>query len=325
MKYLRSDQLRLAATYLAIIMAMSIVFSGIMYGTATQQLEHQRPGEFGRIIAPTDDIYQQLQTKVQDSEVALALQLIGINLVMLILGALISYLLAERTLEPIENNMRAQDRFISDASHELRTPITAIKTANEVALKDKKLSVNDARDVIAQNVADTTRLQALASSLLDLVKEQPLKKTPTHLAHIVNGALTAVVPQAQAKDIAIDDVTTDTVILVDEPRLVRVLVILLDNAIKYSPEHATVRIESAVRGSKQLIKVIDNGIGMSEAVQAKAFERFYRSDESRTSIHADGYGLGLAIAEQIVREHSGSIMVESTKGEGSTFTVSLPK
>lgn len=325
MKYLRKDHLRLAGTYLAIIMAMSIVFSGIMYGTAAQQLEHQRPGEFSRIIAPTDDIYQQLQTKVQDSEVALALQLVGINLVMLILGALISYLLAERALEPIESNMRAQDRFISDASHELRTPITAIKTANEVALKDKKLSLGDAKEVIAQNVTDTVRLQALASSLLDLVKEQPLKKTSTHLAHIVNGALTDVVPQAQAKDITIDDMTTDALILVDEPKLVRVLVILLDNAIKYSPEHATVRIASTIRGSKQLIKVIDSGVGMSEVVQAKVFERFYRSDESRNSLHTDGYGLGLAIADQIVREHGGSITVESHEGEGSTFTVSLPK
>ncbi len=325
MKYLRKDHLRLAGTYLAIIMAMSIVFSAIVYGTAAQQLERQRPGEFGRIIAPTDDIYQQLQTKVQDSEVALALQLLGINLVMLILGSLISYLLAERTLEPIESNMRAQDRFISDASHELRTPITAIMTANEVALRDKKLSLGDARDIIAQNVADTARLQSLASSLLDLVKEQPIERAQTQLAHIVNGALTAVVPQAQAKDITIDDATTDTPMLVDEPKIVRVLVNLLDNAIKYSPDHATVRIESATRGSKQIVKVIDNGIGMSEAVQAKVFERFYRSDESRTSVHADGNGLGLAIADQIVREHGGSIVVESHKGEGSTFTVSLPR
>lgn len=324
MKYLRKDHLRLAGTYLAIIMAMSIIFSAIMYATAAQQLEHQRPGEFSR-IGPSDDIYQQLQLKVEDSKVALAFQIISINLIMLIVGALISYLLAEKALEPIEDNMRAQDRFISDASHELRTPITALKTANEVALKDKKLSIADAREVIAQNVADTTRLQALASSLLDLVKEQPIAKTQTHLADIINGALTAVVPQAQAKDITIDDATTDAPILVDEPKLVRVVVILLDNAIKYSPEHATVRITSSVRGSKQIIQVIDAGIGMSEAVQAKVFERFYRSEQSRTSFHADGYGLGLAIADQIVREHGGTITVESQEGKGSTFAVVLPK
>lgn len=109
MKYLRRDHLRLA-DFLAIIMAMSVVFSGILYGIAAQQLEHQaRPGQFSRLL-PSDDIYQEIQGKVQGVRMALALQLIGINVVMLILGAL-EPMLAEKALEPIEANMRAQGQI----------------------------------------------------------------------------------------------------------------------------------------------------------------------------------------------------------------------
>ncbi len=326
MKRLKKDHLRLAATYLAIIMGMSLLFSAIFYSTTVNQLERQRPGALNKpspLVDPDGDFRQHLEARIAESEATLAIQLIGINLAIFVLGALASYLLAEQALRPIEENLDAQDRFISDASHELRTPITALKTANEVALRDRKLSPAEAREVIAQNVVDAARLQALASSLLDLVRERPIEKAPVKLATIISAALTTVVPQAQQKDITIDDTTKNMTLQGDSSGLVQVLTILLDNAIKYSPKGSAVTIASET-SDKQRISVIDHGVGIDTAEQKQIFDRFYRADTSRTASHTEGYGLGLSIARKIAHDHGGDLTVTSKKGAGATFTLELP-
>ena len=281
---------------------MSIAFSLIIYGLSSQEF-HRRPpndqqatstirsAEPGTVIS----IHSYLDTREDEAMAAIRLNLLLANLTVFLIGGLISYLLAQHTLQPIEDNMAAQSRFVSDASHELRTPLTALLSANEVALMNPKLTLKQAKQVITDNVDDVKRLHKLTNSMLGLLKEDKLEiqKGKVGLQSVIARAMNLVVNQALAKDIAIDDKTKNLLLLGDRQSLEQLFTILLDNA----------------------------GIGMSDEVKSQIFTRFYRAEESRTTA---GYGLGLSIAERIIRAHGGRINVDSEQNVGSTFTVILP-
>lgn len=329
MKHLKHDVLRLAGTYLVIIMTMSIVFSAIFYGTAARELERpprNTPGVATYLMQNGDDLRDYLSQRADEGRSSLLGQLIVINILMLAVGALVSYLLAERTLKPIEDNMEAQAQFVSDASHELRTPLTAIRTTNEVALRDKKLTLERAREVIGENVQDITRLQELTDSMLGLLKDdaQQTLVQDVDLQEAVSDAMNAVVPQALKKRIKIEDAVEHVGFQGDPHAITQLATILLDNAVKYSPPRSTISVGSSHTARTLTLIVRDCGIGMDKDTLDQIFTRFYRADKARTQQDANGYGLGLAIAKKIVDSHRGKIQVDSVPGEGSTFRVELP-
>jgi signal transduction histidine kinase len=133
------------------------------------------------------------------------------------------------------------------------------------------------------------------------------------------------VPLAQAKNISIDNTVTKCKAKTNHDGLVSVLTILLENAIKYSPGNSDIAVSNNTKGSFVELKVSDNGVGIAPEDQEKIFDRFYRSDDSRSKEHVEGYGLGLSLARRIIGEMEGSIRVSSKLGKGSTFTVQLPK
>lgn len=326
MKHLKQDVIRLTGTYLAIIMAMSVGFSVIFYSVSMRELD-RRPHTISLtdIAADPDtrltfDDY--LSNRADEARTSLLVDLVLVNLMALISGGILSYLLAQYTLRPIEENMEAQAQFVSDASHELRTPLTALRTANEVALRDKKLKLADARAVIADNIDDITRLQSLADSMLGLLRDDTDGfQTDVSLSDVVSEAMGVVVSQAQAKNISVEDATGDVTIYGNARSLTQLLTILLDNAIKYSPEGSAVHVASEVQGRSLILSVKDEGVGMNEETVKNVFTRFYRAEESRST---SGYGLGLSIAKKITEAHHGKIAIESAVGVGSTFTVTLP-
>lgn len=326
MKHLKQDVIRLTGTYLAIIMAMSVGFSVIFYSVSMRELD-RRPHTISLMdIAPDPDTRltfdDYLSNRAEEARTSLLVDLILVNLMALISGGILSYLLAQYTLRPIEENMEAQAQFVSDASHELRTPLTALRTANEVALRDKKLKIADARAVIADNIEDITRLQSLADSMLGLLRDDTAGfQADVSLPDVVSEAMNVVVNQAQAKNISVEDATGDTKLYGNARSLTQLLTILLDNAIKYSPEGSAVHVSSEVQGRSLVLTVKDEGVGMDEEAIKNAFTRFYRAEESRST---SGYGLGLSIAKKIAEAHHGKIAIESAVGVGSTFTITLP-
>ena len=330
MKHLKHDVIRLTGTYLIIIMTMSIVFSAIFYSTAVRELDRSpRPGGIGAnnyLLQNGDDIRDYLSQRAEEGRSSLLAELILINVMMLGVGALISYLLAERTLKPIEENMEAQSQFVSDASHELRTPLTAIRTTNEVALRDKKLSISQARQVIEENIQDITRLQELTDSMLGLLKDENkmLLKQDVDLQLAVSDAMNAVVPQALEKRIKIEDSVAHVTLQGNAQSLTQLATILLDNAVKYSPEKSTIAVGSTLTSRTVTLTVQDHGMGMDKDTVDQMFTRFYRADKARTQHGTKGYGLGLSIAKKIVDAHNGKIHVESVVGEGTIFRVELP-
>jgi signal transduction histidine kinase len=307
---------------------MSILFSVVFYITSVHELE-KKPGqqyyqESGN-KDPDHEFDSWLVQRATEGSNNLIINLVLLNALILAGGSLLSYFLARRTLRPIETVMRIQDRFITDASHELRTPLTSLLLSNEVALRKKHITENNARAIIQQNVSDIKELKNLSESLLTLATAtQGVQLNDVPLQMVLESALQKIRPQAQAKHIRLHTSTDSRMIRTDQTILSEVILVLLDNAIKYSSPRTTVTITTSTDDTQQThIRVHDQGPGISKNDLPHIFERFYRIDQSRSQ--TTGHGLGLAIASQLVRVINATLIVEESTPEGSTFMIVLPK
>jgi len=338
-------RLKLTAWYLFIIMVVSISFSTFIYFGATREFNRIiRIEQFRNLHPEIIDSYIQSPVweneniplprqpdprLIQDTKLRVLEGLFGINLIILFLSALAGYFLAGRTLRPIKNMVDEQNRFITDASHELNTPLTSLKTSIEVNLRDKKLNLEKSKQVLLSNLEEVNNLQALSDELIEIAQFQKangnFQLTKVDIAKVVKAAVSKIKPQADKKQIKISIKITNVFINADERSLTELFTILLDNAIKYSTQKKDIEVKSQSVNSKLKITVKDNGIGIDKEDIPFIFERFYRADKSRTKQQVAGYGLGLSIAKRIVDLHGGTINVESTKGEGTIFAVVFSK
>jgi len=327
--FLQSTTARLALSYLAIIMAMSIGFSYVFYNTSVHEFNRRASPPAPMLINEDGRQYIQefIDQRAQRARTRLLTNLVLLNIAALGAGSYVSYVLARRTLEPIEQAMEAQSRFTSDASHELRTPLAAIQAENEVVLRKSNLTLPRAKEALQSNLEEVIRLRDLSDGLLQLARADgtDLQKNPVHIEQVVTEALNQVVRLAQEKDIAVEDAVHDVVVLGDERLLTQAVVILLDNAIKYSPEKTTVYVTAESDGQRVAIRVRDEGPGIAATEQQRVFDRFYRIDQSRNRHKTPGHGLGLSLARKIIEQHQGRITLQSGVGKGSTFIISLPQ
>jgi len=341
-----SARLKLTAWYLLIIMAISISFSAFIYFGASREYDqivrieqyrvrHPAPPGIGLQNQPGETELFSLSSPQQDRELddwarlRVLEALFGINVIILLLSSLAGYFLAGRTLRPIKNMLDEQNRFITDASHELNTPITALKTSLEVNLRDKQLNLETARGVLKSNLEDVNNLQSLSEELMESIMYQKqngnFKLAKVELSKVAKAAVGRVKSLAEKKSIIIKVNTPKAFILGDEKSLKELLVILLDNAIKYTKRKSPINLIVKKEESTTQIIVEDGGVGIKKEDLPHIFDRFYRADRSRTKQMVGGYGLGLSIAKRIVTLHNGSIRAESEVGKGSTFIVTLPK
>ena len=332
---LRSAVWRLTFWYLAIVMFLSACFSVVLYRASTNQFEQirHRQEAFNQLhpdvgaLPLYDDLNRQRLQQIQDSEAQVGWSLAYFNLLIFVVGGALSYSLALRTLKPIEEALETQRRFTGDASHELRTPLTAMRTEVEVALRDKGLGLAEAKELLMSNLEEVGKLEALSNALLAMAKaeESPHDaRQVCQLSKIAADATKRVKPLAKLKNIALESDIKKGEVTGDCWALTELVVILLDNAIKYSPERSTVRLSVDIQKGVAVLRVADRGVGIEAADIPHIFDRFYRTDRSRSKDSTGGYGLGLSIAKAIVDRHQGHIEVESAPGEGSTFIVMLP-
>jgi len=326
-----SAALKLTVWYLAIIMAISLIFSGLLYRVSSQELEHnvnRQLGYFNNFLGPNDfDIYNNLRQHQLDEDIShLKANLLVFNVVVLAAGGAASYWLARRTLRPIETALESQSRFAADASHELRTPLTAIQTENEVALRNTKLTKDEAVSLVKSNLEEVAKLKALSEGLLRLANGagRDIEHQPVSVKEVLNAAIERNEKLAHDKKIKITMKAADAKASGDYEALVELFSILIDNAVKYSGRSTAIKITSKIHNKQLEVRMADQGQGIEAKELPHIFERFYRADRSRTRTDAGGYGLGLAIAKQIVQLHNGYITVQSSPGKGSVFTVSLP-
>ena len=321
-----SATLRLTAWYMAILIVLCLLFSTIVFGIASREFERAvgppRPGEVSLFIQ-SSSLYELRQARINESRQRLIGNLILFNIITIAAGGITSYLLARRTLQPIEEALHAQSRFSSDAAHELRTPLTVMQSEIEVGLRDSKATKKSYEEVLESNLDEVHRLKVLTDRLLMLASSQPLPLSPTLLEEVAITAVNHSIPLAMTKKISIDNQIGHESVQANAESLCDVLTILIDNAIKYSPKKSTITLTSTQKDKTVLISVHDEGIGVSEDEQEKIFDRFYRADTSRSKQNVEGHGLGLSIAKQLVELQDGQLSVESELGKGSVFSIRL--
>jgi signal transduction histidine kinase len=277
-----------------------------------------------RVVRPAfldPDIVDEIKKRI-------AMTLFAINGIILVFSGGLGYILAGKTLEPIAEMVEEQNRFISDASHELRTPLTSIKTSIEVGMRDKKMDLISAKKLISENLYEINKLQSLSEGLLQLTQYKSgnnnLKFETLSLKKVVDEAVKKMSVIAREKKIIIENNVKDFKVSGNKYSLTDLMVILLDNAVKYSPEGGKVLVD--VKKSKRAVtlSVIDFGIGISKKDLPHIFDRFYRAESARDRNGPGGYGLGLSIAKKIVDIHNGEIVIESVIKKGTTVKISLP-
>jgi heavy metal sensor kinase len=221
-----------------------------------------------------------------------------------------------------------QRRFVADASHELRTPVTAIRSITDVALEDT-LNLAEYHEILSEINAESERLGLLINDLLVLARadedQMPLDHEPVRLDLLASDVADTMEPLANERGINLQLQTLEpATVMGDTARLIQVLMGLVDNALAYTNAGGTVTLNVEARDDVVCLTVRDTGIGISEEDRAHIFERFYRADPARSRA-AGGSGLGLSIAQWVIQAHGGTISVESQLGQGSTFTVKLPQ
>lgn len=346
----RAARIKLTGWYLFIITLISVFFSVMIYIGAVRELKRGfnraelrfKAEKLGillprRFSSKSEDLPLRLKKisphflLVEDFQIAkkrLALNLLLINAFILAISTGASYFLAGKTLQPIEKTMAEQKRFVTDASHELRTPLTALKTSMEVALRDKKMSLEEAKKVIKSNLKDVNDLKSLSNNLLSLADYQDNWKNivfqNVDIARIIKNSHRKILPLAKKKKIDLKIKTKKHFISANQKILEEMMFIFLDNAIKYTPKMGKVIVKEKIDKKHLFIEIKDNGMGIAKKDIPHIFDRFYRVDQSRSKSSISGFGLGLSLAKKMIEIHKGSVKVISKMNKGTSFIIKLP-
>lgn len=245
-----------------------------------------------------------------------------------ILAGWFGYILAGRTLMPIKKMVECQNRFVSDASHELKTPLASLKIAFEVYLRDHKRTLKEADAIIKESIEEVEKLQTLSGSLLEISEYNDIGDTyvmeKLDVRSVLHEAVKKTKNFAHKKQVVFKIDIPKTNMHGNKRGLANLFTILFDNAIKYSGEKSIVEVTAQVSDSLLSVFVKDSGIGISKEDLPRIFDRFYRADNARSRSGTGGNGLGLSIARQIAIKHGGSLNAESDLGKGSIFKLELP-
>ena len=297
--------LKLTFMYASILCFVSIIFSTIIYSNTVNSFN----------IRPIKSVQSEAIIK-RDNEIKkeMLFHLIVLDSIIIILGTIGSYFLSKKTLKPIEENLNLQMEFISNASHELKTPITVITMENEVLLREKNHSKEELLHQIKSNLEEVTSLSKLVNILLELARNNKITLEKIKVCDVVNNACDKLKVLSKKKNITILNNIDNLKILANKDILEEVIVIILDNAIKYSDKNTTIKIYS--KNSKIFIE--DQGIGIKEKDLKYIFDRFYRADKSHST---EGYGLGLSLAKHLTEKMKLKISAYNNKEKGSTFVI----
>ena len=312
----KSEINRLTLSYLSVIMTLSLIFTGIIYLLSTASLN--RPllpseGESSSINVETPEFEEhsfentfrkRLERRDNTTRTTIVYSMIGFNIGIFLIGIFVSRSLAKLTLAPIERAMMKQMQFISDASHELKTPLTAMLIRNEVTLRKKSLPEEKAREVIEKNIEEILKMKELTSSMLDMARENGDREKTEEIivSDFLEELREKIVPVADEYGVKIElelDLGKNKTAVVAKKTLEQILTIFLDNAIKYS-----------------------GGVGVKKEAQKRIFERFYQVDVARTRTEdKTSHGLGLAIAKNLAERQGYRIVLRSGEGRGAEFEV----
>ncbi len=244
-------------------------------------------------------------------------------------GAVVGAVVVMHDVSEIHRAERVRRDFIANASHELKTPITAMRGLIETVLDDGEMAEEEKARFLRKARDQALRLSALVSDLLTISRleasEEPLEKEEVDLRRLIRTEVEATGPYADERkiELTMESPPEEVVVIGDEGSLGQLMINLLNNAVNYNREGGSIMVRLRTENGMAVIEVEDTGIGIAPAHRERIFERFYRVDKAR-SRKLGGTGLGLSIVKHIVLAHGGEVSVESTPGKGSVFKVSLP-
>lgn len=247
----------------------------------------------------------------------------------IVLSIFASYILSKKTLKPLRDNMVKQMEFVQNVSHELRTPLTIIQAKQEILLQEPNSKIIDKSEDIILTLNETKRLSKLIKDLMLLSRADSdgmkLQKENVNIDEFIKEIISPYkeIAEMQEKNMVLNlDYKVD--IDVDTNKFYQLMIILLDNAIKYTETNDSIEVKTYLKDNKFVLEIADTGIGISDEGMKRIFERFYREDKARNR-ETGGSGLGLSIASSIVTAHGGTIKVSHNNPKGSIFIVRLPK
>lgn len=254
-------------------------------------------------------------------------RLFSMSSIIIITSIVASYILSKKTLKPIIIAWERQTEFVQNAAHELRTPLTIIQAKQQLLLKEPESKIIDKSEDISLTINETRRLTKLVKELMVLAmadsNQLDIKRENKNIDELIKDVVIPYVEYAkmQNKELKVE-LNCNKEINIDINKITQLMVILLDNAIKYTKEGEKIEVKTHCKDGKCTIEVLDTGIGINDEQKKHIFERFYRADKARTR-ETGGTGLGLAIAQTIVKAHGGTIKVYNNEPKGTKFVVKI--
>lgn len=332
-RYLKEQLIKNMIYTFAVFALLVLIFDFLIYKRAERQLYREidielrdyvnREPNSKIIIANPSTIYVIRDISLK----SLKKKLFNISLVILVTSAVASYILSKKTLKPIFTAFVKQTEFVQNAAHELRTPLTIIQAKQQLLLKEPESKIIDKSEDIRLTINETRRLTKLIKELMILAtadsNQLQIKKELKDIDELIKEVVTPYMEYAemQNKELLLE-LKCNKKINIDINKITQLMVILLDNAIKYTKEGEKIKVNTYYKDGKCTIEVIDEGIGISDEQKKHIFERFYRADKARTR-ETGGTGLGLAIAQTIVKVHGGTIKVYNNEPKGTKFVIKI--
>jgi signal transduction histidine kinase len=314
-------RVKLTLFYVATSALLLAIFSYLLYGELLMRLQDTIDDQVLDIAAR--------RVFLERASDALQNQILIADGVALMFVCITGYFLTAYTLRPIHEARLRERRFLADAAHELRMPLSVMKTGVEILLRGESHLSDHMKKILTENVEEINSLTYIANNLLSLVGEksktaQPL--SPIFVYDVVFGAIKKVTPLANSRQVILtvdaDESTGVLRMLGDQPSLSRAFENVIENAIKYTEQGGSVEVSIESKIPSIIVSVKDTGVGISQADLPHIIEPFFRADLARTA--NEGAGLGLSIVDEIVRAHKGKLEFESNLGVGTTVTMLFP-
>ena len=244
-----------------------------------------------------------------------------------VVAVVASYILSRKTLKPIILSWNKQTEFVQNASHELRTPLTIIQAKQELLLDEPQAKIIDKVEEINTSISETRRMARLVKDLMQLAKADSnkieLQKEQINIDELIEQVTKPFIEMAKIQNKKFElNLKYCKNIKIDKNKIHQVLVIVLDNALKYTEKADKITVETYEKDSKCVLQIKDTGIGISNDGIEHIFDRFYREDKAR-SRETGGSGLGLSIASHIIELHGGSIKAKHNTPKGTIIEIKL--
>ena len=332
-KYLKKQLIKNMIYTFTVFTMLVLIFDCLIYKRAERQLYKEIDTELQSFVSREPNskvviVNPSTMLVIRDVSLkSLKSKLFYISTIIIITSAVASYVLSKRTLKPIFMAWEKQTEFVQNAAHELRTPLTIIQAKQQLLLKEPESKIIDKSEDIRLTINETRRLTKLVKELMILAtadsNKLQMKKEQKNIDEVVKEVSTPYAEYAkmQNKDLTLN-LNCNKEVNIDVNKIEQLMVILLDNAIKYTKENENIQVNTNYKDGKCIIEVADEGIGISDEQKKHIFERFYRADKAR-SRETGGTGLGLAIAQTIVKAHGGSIRVHNNTPKGTNFIVKI--